>query len=515
MNLESLVVFVLVLGVLVFFHEWGHFLAAKLCGVKVEEFAFGFGPKLLRLFKRGDTEYTIHAFPLGGFVKLTGMEQDEEDIPDGFQAQPVWKRAIVIFSGPLFSFILAVLVFQFIGIFWGFEDGSTLNKVLMVNPNTVASRIGLRAGDQVLEINGKKVADGTEMIETIHRNPGQEVKLLVKRNGTTSVRKGVPSWSINYLGANWSFMNGDQAVVGEDMAQGSEAQRAGVQPDDKLVKINGRKIIGGAEMSAAIQAADMKPAKLELLRKKQTVSVNVTPTAQWADFAGARWLFPGAYAYKLDKPNERAGGIKLGDQLVSISGKEIKAGEQIAAAVHGAGKLDIEVKRQSESKPMRLTVAPGRVDSLLYDATGLLGFTAQTAFKKTGLAESVRAGWNGTMRLVGLIFSSLAPSRIGKNVGGPLLIARQTSIMVDLGPYYVVKLGGMLSMSLAIINLFPIPLFDGGHLALLGVEAVRRRRLTKEQMQWVQMAGLAIIGLLVVTVFFSDITKILGGQVPQ
>lgn len=515
MNLESLIVFVVVLGVLVFFHELGHFIAAKLSGMRVEEFAFGFGPRLVTLFKRNQTEYTIHAFPLGGFVKITGMEPGEEDIADGFQAQALWKRAIVIFAGPLFSFILAVIVFQFVGLYWGFQDESkTLNKVLMVNPQTVASRIGLRAGDQILEIDGAKITNGTEMVEKIHRSPGKAVTLLVKHDGHISTRTAIPSWSISYLGAGWSFMNDNQAVV-EGLDEDSQAKKAGIETGDKLVSINGHKIVGGAEMDAAIRTSDSHAVDLELLRNDQVVKISVTPRVQSVDFAGARWYFPGAIAYKIDAKNPQSHNIRIGDRLLSIGGAKIKTGEQMITAANGGSELKIEIKRDREPKPVRLTVKPGKVESTVYEAIGLLGFTPQFAFVKKGPTESIMTGWERTIGLVQMIFSSLAPSRIGKNVGGPLLIAKQTSMTVSLGPYYVVQMGGMLSMSLAVINLFPIPLFDGGHLALLAVEAVRKRRLTQNQMQRVQMIGLVIIGLLIVTIFFSDIHKILGGQVPQ
>lgn len=512
MNIESWVAFGLILGVLVFFHEWGHFIAAKLSGIRVEEFAFGFGPRLVRLLKRGDTEYTIHAVPLGGFVKLAGMEPGEEDIPDGLQAQSAGKRAAVFFAGPFFSFILAVLVFQFIGIYWGFQDESkTLNKVLMVNPHTVASRIGLRAGDTIIEIDGKKITNGTEMVDAIHSSPGKQVTLFVERNGSLSVRTAVPRWSIVYLDTSWSFMDGDRAIAGR-VDPTSSAQKAGIQADDELVSINGKPILDGAVMEKAIRTNGTGTVTMQLLRKKQAVTVRAKPTEQWVDFAGAKWYFPGAVAYKLDKQNKN---IKIGDQLLSINGKKIKTGEQIMSAAQGKAKVDVEIERGQNPKHVRLSVAPGRVDSSVYEAIGLLGFTPQFAFIKMGFVKSIEAGWAQTTSLVKMIFASLSPSKIGKNVGGPILIAKQTSMTVALGPYYVVQLAGMLSMSLAVINLFPIPLFDGGHLALLGVEAIRKRRLTKEQMGWFQMVGFAIIILLIVTVFYSDISKLLSGQIPQ
>ena len=514
MNLESLIVFVVVLGVLVVFHELGHFIAAKFSGMRVDEFAFGFGPKLVTVAKHRETEYTIHAFPLGGFVRITGMEPGDEDVEGGFQAQPLWKRALVIFSGPFFSFVLAVMVFQFVGLFWGFQDETkTLNKVLVAQPNTVASRIGLRAGDQILEINGTKVTDGARMVEIIHQNPGKRITLVVKHDGHVSTRTAIPSWFIGYLGASWSFMNDDQAVV-QAVEPKSDAAKTGIKTDDKLVGINGRTIVGGSQMETAIKANGTKVADMTLLRGGKTVNVKIHPSIQSVDFAGAKWYFPGAQAYTIDRKNPQSRKFRVADELVSIGGVKIKTGQELVEVARG-GPLDGVLKRDREEKPITVTVDPGKVTPAVYEAMGLLGFQPQYAFVKMGFVESIQAGWLGTVRLVQAIFAALAPSHISENVGGPLMIAKQTSTLVELGPYYVVQMGGMLSMSLAVINLIPIPLFDGGHLALLAIEGARRRKLTREQMQYVQMVGFAIIILLAVAVFFSDITKIVGGQIPQ
>ena len=113
------------------------------------------------------------------------------------------------------------------------------------------------------------------------------------------------------------------------------------------------------------------------------------------------------------------------------------------------------------------------------------------------------------------LLKSLTSKKIKEDVGGPVMIAAMTASSVALGPYWVFSMLGSLSLSLAVINLIPLPVLDGGHLAILGLEAIRKKRLTQEQSYAVQLVGLAIIAVLVVTVMFSDITKILGGKIPQ
>ena len=192
MFIETAIALVLIFAVLVLFHEFGHFAAARLVGMRVEEFAFGFGPKMITLFKRGDTEYTLHPIPLGGFCKIAGMEPDEQDIPDGFQAQAIWKRALVIFAGPFMSFVLAVLVFVSLGVYWGFPDFAKVqNRVGAVNPQTEAYRMNLRAGDRILEINGARVTDGEQLTSFIHSRPGERINLVIDRAAGPSGRAGL------------------------------------------------------------------------------------------------------------------------------------------------------------------------------------------------------------------------------------------------------------------------------------------------------------------------------------
>ncbi len=431
MVFQTAVALVLLFGILVLFHELGHFLAARLAGIRVEEFAFGFGPKLITLFKRGDTEYTIHPFPIGGFVKLAGMEPGEEDISDGFQAQSIWKRAMVIFAGPFFSFLLAVIVFTTMGVFWGFPAGKTENRVAMVSPQTVAAQIGLRAGDRITAINDSPVKSGSDMTKFIHKNPGKKLTFAIKRNSSTFTRTAAPRWTILYMDAVWSFPEGKNGVV-EAVGKGSPAEKAGIQEKDELLSVSGKRITSGQEFADIAKHAGKKSIKIELERGDKTITVSATP----------------------DK----------------------------------------------KSKFMSL---------------GLLGFMPEQTLKKAGLVKSVKEGLILTKDVVVELIASFKSKNISENIGGPILIAKITQSTVARGPYSLVRLLGLLSMSLAFINLIPIPVVDGGHLAILGIEAIRKKRLTREQMQIVTMIGVFILGAIFITVIWSDIFKIAQGQVPQ
>ena len=142
---------IVLLGTLVFFHELGHFTMSKIMRIRVEEFAFGFGPKWIRLFKRGDTEYTIHPVPLGGFVKLAGAEPGEAGLPNGFQSKPWWTRFLVYLAGPFASFVLGYIIFCMLGFTVGLPISRDVeNKVDLVMPGSEADRVGLRTGDEII-----------------------------------------------------------------------------------------------------------------------------------------------------------------------------------------------------------------------------------------------------------------------------------------------------------------------------------------------------------------------------
>ncbi|MDO8683162.1 MAG: M50 family metallopeptidase [Armatimonadota bacterium] len=342
---ETAIAFFITLGVLVVVHEWGHFIASKLLGVRVEEFAIGFGPKLVTIAKKDDTEYTIRAVPLGGFNKLSGMEPGEdEDDPRGYNAQPIWKRFLIVFAGPFMSFLLAYVIFCAMGTTIGLPS-DVQNKVKAVNPGSPAAKAGLKPGDRVIAINGEKIRHGQDLQEIVFKSAGKELTLQIQR-------------------------------------------------DSKVL------------------------------------DVKATP------------------------------------ELKELEGKKV----------------------------------------------GLMGvqLTASET-QKYGFTGSIIRGTQMTVFLVQETLDTLTTKSKLKRVGGIIAIARATAETIKYGVYALFLQGAMLSLTLAILNLFPWPILDGGHILLLGLEAVRRKKLTPEQMQVFQTIGLATLLALVGILFYIDIAKWVAG----
>lgn len=338
---------VFLVGVLVFFHELGHFVVAKLLRMRVEEFAFGFGPKWIRLFKLGETEYTIHPIPLGGFVKMVGGELGEADVPGGFNTKPWYLRMLVYFAGPFMSFVLAYLIFCILGFTYGIPT-EALNRVDQVMKGSLAEKAGLKSGDVVIEINGKRITTGEGLVETIHNNPNKPLTIVVSRKGKKVVLHATP------------------------------------------------------ELRA------------------------------------------------------------LGDEKV-----------------------------------------------------GILGFTAAVKIEKVGLIRSAKYGTRETYGFIMLTLQSLFSRHVAQNVGGPIAIAMATKEGVKAGLPAYLRLIGLLSLSLGVVNLLPIPVVDGGQMMLLLVEGIKRRRLSQKAWETAYRIGLTLIAVLFLTIMYLDLTRVASGKFPQ
>lgn len=184
---------IVIFGVLIFFHELGHFAVAKLVGIKVHEFSLGFGPKIISL-PRGETAYNLRAIPLGGFVRMAGMdptETAEDDEHRHFNRKPILHRVGVIFAGPLMNFVLAILLLAVIFMSYGLPDVPT-TKVQDTLEGKPAHMAGIRAGDVISEIGGKKIESWDQLSNTVGANPGRDLDITVIRNGERLTFKVVP-----------------------------------------------------------------------------------------------------------------------------------------------------------------------------------------------------------------------------------------------------------------------------------------------------------------------------------
>ena len=469
-KIQQTVTLLIILSVLVVAHEWGHFIVARLCGIRVDDFSIGFGKRLFRIGKRGDTEYNVRMLPLGGFVKIAGMEPDEAPLvaakdkmlnrnasdpdasqipliaenvgentaytaPDGFYSKPLWQRALVILAGPAMSFIFGYLVLCLMGFTIGIPSGKVLPRIGMVSPGGEGQKIGLQTGDFILAIDGQPVTDGKAMVARINGSLGKTINLTVRRGDTTFTKTATPRKAMD---------NGKPVIYTDVVAPGTAGAALGLEAGDTI------RGIGPDQVTNADQA-------MRLLRANAGKPVDVDVTRVTAD-----------------------------DQVV----------------LHGM---------------LPAVLAPNALPTLNSHPIGVLKINPSSEIHRLGFADSVRAGTAMTK----LIFIRLGemvqqPRQLKENAGGIIFMYQATGFAVKNGLVDEVALMAQLSLSLAIFNMLPIPILDGGHLLTFFIEWVRRgKRLTEQQQQAFMMTGLAIIGILFVLIMSNDIIRTVTHQLPQ
>ena len=273
----------ILLGILIFVHELGHFLFAKLTNVKVLKFSLGFGPKVLGK-KYGETEYLISAVPLGGYVKMLGEESgdeiSDEDRARAYNLQPVGKRILIVLAGPFFNIVFAALVFALIsasGVPIPYPD------IGRVEENSPAARAGLISGDRVMAIGGSAVKGWDDIDSFMNRNRGETLLFTIKRGGAVKELSVTPEKKAekDLFGESREVWNlGISPLLYPDIGdvtKGSPAEKAGLQKGDRIVEVEGIALKTWQDMTAIIHESPGKPLKFSIKRGERLTEVTITP----------------------------------------------------------------------------------------------------------------------------------------------------------------------------------------------------------------------------------------------
>lgn len=419
--------FLLVLGVLVFVHELGHFLMARRLGVRVITFSLGFGPKLLR-YRRGNTEYAISAIPLGGYVKMAGENPDEAltGRPEEFLSRTKWERFLVYIMGPAMNLLLALVVTTFV-LYQGAEvpayesEPAVIGRVL---PDSPAQQAGLQTGDRIVEIDGREVPDWEAYGLAIIAKAGRDVQLVAVRDGRrqrfTVTPEGRTKYDIGDIGVH-PKINPQIAAV----TAGSPAEQTGLRRGDVILAIDGAKDVRNDELVEHIRAANDTPVTLRIRRGAEERGVTVTP-----------------------KNNV------IGVQLSPFETR---------------------------------TIDPGPLQAV--------GMSFQRNWEWTRLIFST---------LVGLFTRETSV----KQLMGPVGIAGISGDAAQLGWLPLFNLMAMISLNLGLLNLLPIPVLDGGHIAIMAMEGAARRDFSMRVKERLLLAGFVVLMALMATVIYNDLTRV-------
>jgi regulator of sigma E protease len=547
--LTYVIAFIVLLGALVFIHELGHFLMARLFGVGVITFSLGFGPKIVSRVYKG-TEYRISWIPLGGLVKMVGEDPAEDVDPElkrvSFSHKPIWQRAIIVAAGPAFNVLLAFVLFLVV-----FAVGYPRLQPIVgtVIPGSPAQAAGLTSGDRIVSIDGRAIRSWEAMESRISGSGGKALALGVERDGARLDRTATPrrTRQPNIFGAQqetWAIgisPDIDLPYVGVPESS-SPAGRAGLRSGDRITKIGGEKVVYTYQFRKALVADAGRTVPIEVARENvadlaeppseetaadwKTVDLTLAvPQGPDADAILAALGVEDADLYLLRVvPGGRAdkAGFKAGDKVLDVGGTPVMGQPQFLAYVRGSGDKDAVITVQREGKPITLTVVPelkrretdtgeavmaGRIGVVIGSskARGSLGPERYLNPFKLVVAAGAETGRWLKLTVEGIYYIASGGISV-RNIGGPLRIAKIAGDTARAGLFQYIVLMAMISLNLTIINLIPLPILDGGNLLLFGVEAVMRRPLTMRTLQVVQWMGLAFLLLLIVFVFYNDLS---------
>src|ERR1700678_254088 len=276
--LVDLVTVTIVLGIMIFVHEWGHFMAAKLCGVRVDVFSLGFGPRLFGV-KRGDTDYRLSALPFGGYVRMAGDNPLEERTGAGYEflSRPRWQRAIIAIAGPVMNFLLALVILW--GIFWRVgipspvyeHQSADVVAVPLSMPGT-----GLQAGDRIVAVNSVPTPTWKKVYSEVEKaKPGSFVTLTVQRNNASqSVTVNIPEHLTSF--DNLLGYASLPPVIAE-VDGGTPADRAGMKPGDAIIAMNGKPVVTWQQLVDGVHSSGGHSIQFQIRRSGEQLTLDFTP----------------------------------------------------------------------------------------------------------------------------------------------------------------------------------------------------------------------------------------------
>ena len=439
--------FIVAIGVLVTVHEFGHYIVARLSGVKVLRFAVGFGPKLCA-WQGKETEWALCLIPLGGYVKMLDEREApvaEEERPRAFNNQSVYKRMAIVVAGPLFNLILAVLLY------WVVLMGGEVRLnpwVGAIMPQTPAAVAGFQPGDKIIAIDGQPVSDWQDIRLNLVESTQSQLKFDVQSVAGQRLTRTVDL--SNFQDQREDMLaNGDLGispfrtlpVIGK-VQPGSVAETAGLRAGDRIIALDGEKIDRWEQWAFLIQSSPGKMLRIEVLRGGKAAVFHARPASI-----------------------QQQGGL--------------------------IGRLGLEPKEDMPwSKALR--------------------YKQQLPFGEAGV-ESLARVWNTSALSLKFMGRMLIGQASVSNLAGPVTIAGLAGQTARTGLLSYLEFLALISISLGVLNLLPIPVLDGGHLMYYVVELCRGRPVSVRAQMAGQRIGIVVLVMVMFLALFNDFSRLLGG----
>ncbi len=552
--------FVILLGVLIFVHELGHFLVARWCGVRVEVFSLGFGKKIFQ-YKKGDTNYCVSLIPLGGYVKMFGEQPSSGDmIGEGDQQRPmtaeekkqsfthknVWQRIAVVLAGPIMNFIFAIFVFSVVAMMGENAKGPEIGDITV---NSAAEKQGFQSGDILLKANDVEIKSWdqfqTQMNLKLKSTSDDPFKVLVQRKNTelpVELQTTVTGM------ANLNPVSSER-IVGtiEGINQLSRSAYVGVPVDspmtllgmktgDRISAINDIQVSHFRDLDPILKKASVnEPLNLEIERtldqekhKTEKISLQWKPQNKIAEFNLETLKLESTDLYLgriIKKTPADLAGFKQWDKIVSINNNKVTEWEDILKTIKsysGSDPLKMEVIRGVERKTLEVVpqVTTQMLPTGVEDKRYTIGIVPLIMYSEPDIvlvkAKNIFAGIERAftrsvdMSVMTLaVFKKLITGEISrKNVGGVISIAQAAHDSFVSGITSFLLMMGFISINLFVLNLLPVPVLDGGHLVFYTIEVLKGSPLSLKKMEVAQQVGMVLLMSLMVFALFNDVTRV-------
>ncbi|MBY0518397.1 MAG: RIP metalloprotease RseP [Bacteriovoracaceae bacterium] len=518
---QSIFIFILFLGPLIFFHELGHFFFARFFGVRVEVFSIGFGPKIFK-WKRKETEYAISAIPLGGYVKMFGddpfREQtlSEEEKKVAFNHKTKFARFWIVFGGPLANLILAFILY-FSLVMVGEKVPET--RFGYVPQSSLLFDMGFRSGDSIREINGKPLVSFDDL--NVSESLVEEIK--VERQGQIiSVKPAYNATSFMELLMEHSA-GSLKAPIFVDLQGNAFAVTKTLNVYDPGYSME-EASMGGVDLWLQPIINIQKQDEMPVLDAKSEMIPKFEGEAAFNQWIASKNLYPidlQVGSIVMQSPADKS-GLRQGDIIVELSGNKIKSFEDLRSSVQKVKpeeELEVTFMREGKAKKVKLTPEAKTVDKKTVMTIGV--FSAQRIvlprMRETapvGVFAGAQLAFSRTVE--GVVktvagYKKLITKEVGlNNIGGPLAIGKVASDTFNISLSMFFRLMAIISINLGVINLFPIPVLDGGHIMFLGFELINRGPLSRRKLELAQRFGVSFLFLLIFIALFNDISRLIS-----
>ncbi|MCB9072471.1 MAG: RIP metalloprotease RseP [Bdellovibrionaceae bacterium] len=538
----------ILLGVLIFIHELGHFAVAKFFGVKVETFSLGFGPKIFKMI-RGETTYCLSAIPFGGYVKMYGDEIGGEVPADqkhrSFLDKPIYQRILIALAGPVMNLALAFVLFLVLSIV---GESVVAPRLGDIDNSTYAYALGFRSGDRILSINNapmtrwedveKQVAEalGSQLEFRILRETEEEpVKIIAKVEPGESPNPLEPGKTIGTI-AGLDFINNASLVAVSDPS--SLFGKLGFKTGDKIMAINNMPVntyraiqeVLLSESSNTHITFDVE--RYGLSAESEPEKIKLTWDLKQIPFPdsvkGFGYHLPETFIGEVVKDSPAAiAGLEANDRLLSINNHPIEKFSDIVDEVNTYRKdsppLNVKVVRGGQEKTFNMTPKMTEIKSEIGEvenrfAIGIrpitsryvehIKWTAPNA--STALTWSLGKTWQWTeatvMSFVLLVRGQVSP----KNLGGFISIGQMAKKSWEYGLDAFLRIMAIISLNLFILNLLPVPVLDGGHILLFSIEGIRGTPISLRKLEIAQQIGVFVLLSLLAFSLFNDFSRLFG-----